>query len=270
MEDLTPGSAPAVVEEPPVVTEPVVEAPVVEPEGGEAPPEAAAPPKPEPPVGSPRWNEIYRKTKEQERRIAELESAIVQRPPVQQQQADPATILDNLWTERREAAAAMDFAKQSDIDKKIRSVEMYVERQRQEQFVSTSTAQATMKQAIDQFEESTPWANTNGDDFKRPMQVYLADVIKRKQATWAGTFSGLLASARKEVEDEFSYKSPGTPTHKEPVTFVQGGNGSGVKPPVKTVSLTADERKMAETYFSGYPDPYKTYAEAKARTTGRQ
>jgi hypothetical protein len=254
-----PGSAPAEATEP---QEPVVEEQA---QAGEEPQEAAtAEKKHEPAPGSPRWNEIYRKTKDQDRYIAQLEARLAtQSQPQQPKGNDPVAVIQYLRDQRDEALSKLDLVAGERINDQIRNIENQLWARHNEEVIKGTTSRTTELTVVENFAKQTDWFNENKDSFDEKMAVYAIHLKGKMAPSWRGSLPDLLDEVKQRTEEAFGYTRKGT-QQKQAVSYVNPG-GQAQKT-VKSAPLTADERKVAETYFSNEKDPYTAYAAAKARS----
>jgi hypothetical protein len=258
------GSAPAEAQEP----QEAVEEPQVE-EQQEAAQTEGEPEqkKHEPAPGSPRWNEIYKKTKDQERRIAELESMVIssqQQQPQGRNQPPEVTQIMHLRQARKEAATALDMATVEEINDQIRNLENQLWAKHNEEVMRGVTTRTSEQNAVENFAKQTEWFNETKGTFDEKMAVYAIHLKGRMAPSWRGTLPDLLEEVKHKTEEAFSYQAKGTTQSKKPVSYVNSGNDSKASTNAP-VTLTAQERETAHLYFGEGPEAEKKYATAKAR-----
>lgn len=282
--------------EEPVVTGPEITPPAEPTPPIEAPIEPAPDPgqlegktKHEPPVGSPRWNEVYHKAKETERlleqertdkaaleaRIAELQAqtatpppALPPQPPIPPAQppnppADPNVLFGQMKAARAEAFKNMDMERAALIQEDIDNFILQQSRPDPKQIAQTFR-QMEVDREVGKFVQTVNWFAPATPD-GRPNPTY--DPIMRGAAisleeqlatTWKGTYSDLLSEVKKQVEARLS-----PPPIQRPSIPGVGGVGGAIPPSSPQTKLSPDEQRVARMMFSNSPDPEKAYLDAK-------
>lgn len=239
-----------------------------------------------PPEGSPRWNEIYKKAKDGERKTAELEKkiqdmenehkktfselmnhnkrlmeSIKETVPVKRNET-PQQVLDKLREEKKKARADYDYDKALEIQDQIDDLIILVSQSKTEEtkaVAKQTLIEEEVTSAVSEFSNKNKWfleKLPNGKD--NPDYDYVksgaATALERKLLpTWSGSYRSLLREVEKQIESKFS----GTPVK------VPAVGGDGTEHPVATdrVELTAEQRDVARKMFEGDPDAEKRYAE---------
>lgn len=272
---------------PPVEPTPPIEAPI-EPVAVD-PGQLEGRPKHEPPVGSPRWNEVYHKAKETERaleaeraekaaleaRIAELQAQAATPPPAlppqppmppttpQAPPVDPNVLFQQMKAARAEAFRNMDMERAALIQEDIDNFILQQSRPNPQQIASTFR-QMEVDREVGRFIQTVSWFTPTTPD-GRPNPTY--DPIMKGAAisleeqlapTWNGTYSDLLAEVKKQVEARLSQ-----PPIQRPVIPGVSGVGGAIPPSSPQTKLSPDESRVARMMFGNSPDPEKAYLDAK-------
>lgn len=281
--------------------EPVIPGPEITPPEIETPPtdvitadpgQLEGKPKHEPPVGSPRWNEVYHKAKETEReleaeraekatlaaKIAELEARVNTPPPAPISQPhvvpppippavrppqDLNAVLQQMKTVRAQAYRDMDMETLAKVQDDIDTITLQMSRPDPQATVAAVRQMEIQRESM-KFAHEVPWFfPTKADGSQNPsfdpiMNGAAIALQEQIGATWRGTYTELLAEVRKQVETRLAPKAPERPAI--PGVGVVGGvilnNGQQGR-------LTAEESRVARMMFSNSPDPEKAYLEAK-------
>ena len=196
-------------------------------------------PKHEPPVGSPRWNEVYHKAKDTERqleaeraekavvsaRVAELEEQnrqmaaraaqpLQQYPQYQQlapplppqPQFNPEAALQQLMGERAVAFKDMEMEKAAGIQDNIDKLIMFMSKPDPVQIMGQYQAMEQAKD-ISRFAQTVSWfgqVKPNGainPDHDPIMEGAAISLEKQMLPTWKGSYPELLTVVKKQVED---------------------------------------------------------------------
>ena len=275
-----------VTETPPVVETPAIETPpIVE---IADPGQLEGKSKHEPPVGSPRWNEVYHKAKETERlleqereeragiagRIAELEEQ--NRQLIETRTAPPAApllpatpppqdlnvLLQQMKAVRGAAYRDMDMEKLAQVQDDIDTLIMQMSKPAPEQIMGTFR-QMEQDKEVNVFVQNTSWFNptlpngTRNPEYDPIMEGAAINLEKQLLPSWKGTYGNLLAEVKKQVEERLGKKPPTRPSMPG-VGVVGGAIPVGASP----AKLSPDQQRVARMMFSNHPDPEKVYLES--------
>lgn len=270
---------------PPVASTPPVEMPPIP--LATDPGQLEGKPKHEPPVGSPRWNEVYHKAKETEReleaeraskaeleaRIAELQAQVATPPqptitlpptqPTPPVSVDPNTLFQQMKAARTAAFRDMDMEKAALIQEDIDNFILQQSRPNPEQIASTFR-QMEVDREVGRFVQTVPWfAQTLPDGRANPeydpiMTGAAISLEKQMTPAWKGSYSDLLSEVKKQVEARLG-KQP----LQRPTMPGVSGVGGAIPPSSPQTKLSPEESRVARMMFGNSPDPEKTYLEAK-------
>ena len=248
----------------------------------------------EPPPGSERWNEVYFKMKDNERKATELEAKLRESDAdveamrrefksltesVKDKSGDDGKVkakdtqsrIRELRTQQIQAAKDMDFARDREIQAQIddlmleqlnRSTITKEEIKETIKEISKETRQEETTKAVRDFVNNTDWYNPNNSRY----DPYMAGAMDRLDAEllrkgFHGTDTDRYKKAKEEVEKKFGWKVEGTN-----MPSVEAGGGT---PPAGTVriKLSDDERITAHKMFrdKSPEEAEKIYATEKAK-----
>lgn len=200
--------------------------------------------KPEPPAGSPRWNEIYRANKENERKTKELEAKLAEKDrdieDLRRHNQAVAEALEELKTakaegdkdvveetyrttlqalrdQRKAAIANDDKSTAADIQDKIDDLreertKWVVNREKEKEKEKEKTADAgaapDVSAAVAEFVSSSPWYDENHEEYDELMASAAKGLSSKLSAdpAWANKSAKVfLAEVKKRVEARFGY-----------------------------------------------------------------
>lgn len=241
----------------------------------------------EPPEGSKRWNDIYYKAKEGERRVKELESVIedlrrhnadlseiaktvVSNPtsPQGDPVADANESLRQLREERKQAAKDLDWDKVYDIEDKIEEVRNFIHESKNtphtdvDKQIEEAASYAADKKVIEDFIVSTPWMSKSSDQYDEIMASAATALDNQLVKTWKGSVKERLIEVKNRVEKRFGIVDGGSGgKHLPPVQ----GAGKGAPPSDKSnvIELSDTERRVARNLFPEDANAEKRYFEQK-------
>ena len=253
-------------------------------------------PKHEPPVGSPRWNEVYHKAKETERtleaeraekagmaaKMAELQeqnrqfSERMRQPqipmappqyqppaPQPQQQIDPNTLLQQMKAARAEAYRDMDMEKIAKVQDDIDSLIVQMSKPDPQQIMGQYQAMEQAKE-LNRFSQTVPWFGVNkldgttNPDYDPIMEGAAINLERQLMPSWRGSYQDLLSEVKRQVETRLM-----KPPVLRPAIPGVGGVGGVIPPSQPQTTLTPDEQRVARLMFGTYANPEKAYLDAK-------
>jgi len=257
--------------------------------------------KDEPPVGSPRWNEVYWKSKENERRIKELEedktvmrkhneelAAILEKSvnkkeekeEIKEEKKIPISNIDKQIFElkqvRKAAYKDMEFEKLADIQEQLDDLidlkhknEIAVSKESIKKEASTETA----NEIISDWSNSTGWyePTVNGKpnpNFSQAMQNHACLTDVDLQKTFKGSLKQRLEKVREIVEADFNYNKgkeelEEKPLPKSKMPSVGKASTGLVSGSEVKITLTDAERRVAYNMFPDDEDAEKRYFNQK-------
>lgn len=271
---------------PPAEPTPPIEAPI---EPVADPGQLEGKPKHEPPVGSPRWTEVYHKAKETERlleqertdkaalevRIAELQAQVTTPPPITPPQqpippaqppvfpTDPNVLFGQMKAARAEAFKNMDMERAALIQEDIDNFILQQSRPNPQQIASTFR-QMEVDREVGKFIQTVNWfVPTTPDGRPNPsydpiMKGAAISLEEQLGPTWRGSYGELLSEVKRQVEARLA-----PPPIQRPVMPTVGGVGGTIPPSLPQTKLSPDEQRVARMMFSNSPDPEKAYLDAK-------
>lgn len=249
-------------------------------------------PKPqnEPPVDSPRWKQVYKGWKENERKANELAAEVAERnkdiealtkqhkelletfnkpvePPVRDEAGEAErfktmqSIVD-LKAKKKEALRDMDLVTADEVGDEIKALE---EKLKQPPAPvakpEASPQEAAVAAAVETFVANTDWFNPKNDKSDERMRAYAIHLENTMRPSWKEGYPALLKEIRSKVEKEFDYgKAAERPTGRQQVVpMVEavggiGGNNASVK-----VVLSDEQKRVARRMFPDDPNAEKTY-----------
>ncbi len=231
-----------------------------------------------PPEGSLRWNDIYYKAKEGERRVKELEtdllnmrkhnedlSEVLKVSIIKDDNSQPndKDILKELKLERSKAAKDLDWDKVYELDDKIDEVKDNIKlvntpkTDNVDQRIADTVTYNQEKQIISDFVSNhMPWMNKLDPLYDEVMADAAAGLDKRLIPEWRGSVSKRIEEVKNRIEKRFNFN-----TNKS-MPNVQGV-GSNISKDDLKVDLTDNEKRIAHNLFPEDKEAEKKYYEQK-------
>lgn len=230
-----------------------------------------------PPEGSKRWNDIYFKAKESERKIEELNivindirkhnsdlSEIVKIAVAKDdgKEDESKDILKNLKAEKISAMKDLNWEKVTEIEDKIDDLKKQMIKPLPVQDIDSRVAAAADYSAdvklIQQFVSDVGWMNKNSKEYDEVMADAARSMDKRLSENWKGTTAERLKEVKSRVEKRFGVID----NRKFPNVGESGGSeGKGDKTLI--VELTLEEKRIAHNLFPDDPKGEEKYLAQK-------
>lgn len=235
----------------------------------------------EPPPTHPRYKEIYKKGKDGDRKIAELEKKLedalaketvlpVVKEKVKEEALEPKgpdpidAELDNLWKEHAEASMSLEGEKASKIYRKIHELDQ------KKLIAAVSIKDADIEKKVQEqsdardimsFEKRNPWFVQGGKDYDARKSTYAIAAETRLAATFKGSLVERLIEVEKEVEEVFggAKAPPAKPPEikKSFLPHVAGVNSfKNHQAHKEAINLTPEQKKVAQFAFDGDEEAY--------------
>ena len=249
----------------------------------------------EPPPAHPRFKQIYAEAKTNKAKVDELTQKVTetesvfgelraqneqltktlqeiqagqQKKTTDDQLTAVQTTLADLKTQRAEALDANDLKKAYEIQDQIQelTIKMHTPAPKKEELADIDAAltKRETEKAVAAFASETAWFNTKNPDYD-PIMVGAAkelDAVISKDPVWGKKpVAEQLAEVKKRVETRFGYKgAQGNPPEKGRLPGV-GEINTGGGASRGSVTLTAEQVKVARMLFPNETNPETKYAE---------
>lgn len=249
--------------------------------------------KHEPPKGSDRWNEVYAKSKESERKLEALEkkfneqgegfselqkhNAEMMKSFTEQQEETKKTQATNTQTEaknkikelkanRRKARSDGDVDLADDYSDQIDELKFDIlannipkapifDEARLIDNIQQSQAKEKQQQAFDAFNSEATWYSPDSPTHDPDMAAMAVGIESSLVKTISDPIVRL-TEVKKRVEKRFKVSNP-TP-YMGPANSTKNANGN-----TEDSGLTSEEKRVASKMFYGYANPEKEYADQK-------
>lgn len=242
--------------------------------------------KDEPTKGSERWNDIYYKAKEGERRVAELEkdlssmrkhnedlSEVLKVSIVKDEDKQPniQDTLKQLKESRSKAAKDLEWDKVYELDDKIDDIKDFIRTSNKpkpdniDDKIADTVTYNQEKQIISDFVANhMPWMNKLDANFDETMSDAAIGLDNRLIPGWKGSVNERMREVKSRIEKRFNFNpSKGLPNVQD------AGNGSNNKEVVK-IDLTDNEKRVAHKLFPEDKDAEKRYHQQKVLIANRR
>lgn len=249
-------------------------------------------PKHEPPVDSPRWKQVYKGWKENERKVTDLEAQLQEKvkdiealtkqhkelfetvhtpKPVEQPRRNEVDESERFQTmqkiadlkaKKKQALTDHDLVADYEVSEQIRELERKLEQPMPPAQTKTvaSPEQAKREAAVETFVANTDWFNQSSEKYDERMEAYAILLENKMLPSWQGSYPALLKEIKDKVEAKFEYgKAAEKPSGKQPVVpMVESVGGIGLNASAKP-QLTDEQRRVARMMFPDNPDAEKIY-----------
>lgn len=236
--------------------------------------------KPYPPEGSKRWNDIYKKAKDNERKVKQLEADIELLREHNKQIAESRKLeseaivklnektnkdrIKELRVNMKRAEADGDYEKAVEYESQIDDLKSQIEQRADYQkpdnndkkpVSQTPKYSEETQKAVEKFTKENPWFDEDSEEYDEIMADAAIMMDSKLVQTWSGTINERFAEVKKKIEERFNYKKNGEGVNKLPNV------NSGDNPPsLKTgIDLTPDQKRVAHMLFPDDKNAEKKY-----------
>jgi hypothetical protein len=230
-----------------------------------------------PPEGSPRWNEIYRKAKESERKVKQLERDMDLLRDHNKQLAEMKSAelelakethtrsikeqIKDLRVKMKKAENELDWDNFVEYESQVEELKAKEEKKsipfiNQPNVITPEIKEETRK-AVKKFTKENAWFDENSDDYDETMADAAMALDQRLMHGWDGTIEERFAEVKNKIEAKFNYKKNGKDI-KLP-SLVGGGNppsGDNSK-----IELSSQQKRVVSMLFPGDANGEKKYLE---------
>lgn len=234
--------------------------------------------KPHPPEGGKRWNEVYRKAKENERKVKQLEEDMILLREHNKKLAEMKsaeleltkevqvrTIKDqikDLRIKMKKAENELDWDNYVEYESQIEELKSKTEKKsepfiKQPENTKISEEKKETEKAVKKFTKETSWFDEDSDDYDETMSDAAIMLDQRLMQSWDGTIEERFGEVKKQIEERFNYKKN---TKNMPLPNLSGvGNipsGKNAK-----IELTPEQKRVAFMLFPDDKEGEKKYSE---------